>query len=84
MSALLSFPCGGVGMFECSLRHTTSRSATIHGTEGVITVPFPFWCPTQFQVQRMTGLGNEVAIAACVLPDTVLLGRACWLAAYII
>eukprot|EP00629_Pelagomonadales_sp_RCC1024_P017896 CAMPEP_0119291440 /NCGR_PEP_ID=MMETSP1329-20130426/42463_1 /TAXON_ID=114041 /ORGANISM="Genus nov. species nov., Strain RCC1024" /LENGTH=329 /DNA_ID=CAMNT_0007292269 /DNA_START=78 /DNA_END=1064 /DNA_ORIENTATION=+ len=59
VGALLRFPGGRVGTFECSLRHPTPRAATICGTEGVITVPFPFWCPTSFSVQTMTGLGSQ-------------------------
>ena len=33
--------------------------ATICGTKGVIEVQFPFWCPTKFSVQGMTGLGSQ-------------------------
>ena len=59
VSALLEWPCGGVGTFECSLRHPSPRSATICGSKGVIEVPFPFWCPTSFSVQTMSGLGSQ-------------------------
>lgn len=59
VGALLKFPGGGVGTFECSLRHPTPRGATICGTKGVITVPFPFWCPTEYTVQTMGGLGSQ-------------------------
>lgn len=59
VAALLHFPGGGVGTFECSLRHPSTRSAEICGSEGVIRVPFPFWCPTQVSSQRMTGLGSQ-------------------------
>jgi len=59
VSALLKFPCGGQGTFECSLRNPSPRVATIMGTLGVITVNFPFWCPTKFTVQGMTGLGSQ-------------------------
>ena len=59
VAALLSFPCGGIGTLECSLRHTSPRMATICGTRGVITVPFPFWCPTSFTVQPMAGAGSQ-------------------------
>mmetsp|Transcript_5117 Transcript_5117/g.15595 ORF Transcript_5117/g.15595 Transcript_5117/m.15595 type:complete len:342 (-) Transcript_5117:68-1093(-) len=59
VAALLRFPGGRVGTFECSLRHPTPRGATICGTKGVITVPFPFWCPTSYSVQTMTGLGSQ-------------------------
>jgi dihydrodiol dehydrogenase / D-xylose 1-dehydrogenase (NADP) len=59
VGALLAFPGGGVGTFECSLRHPSPRSAEICGTEGVIRVPFPFWCPTKVSSQRMTGLGSQ-------------------------
>ena len=59
VSAVLEFPCGGVGTLECSLMHASPRAATICGTEGVITVPFPFWCPTRFTVQRMDGAASQ-------------------------
>ena len=59
VSANLQWPCGGVGSFECSLRHPSPRSATICGTKGVIEVPFPFWCPDRFTVQTMDGLGSQ-------------------------
>ena len=59
VSALLEWPCGGVGTFECSLKHPSPRSATICGTKGVIEVPFPFWCPASFTVQTMSGLGSQ-------------------------
>ena len=59
VSALLEWPCGGVGTFECSLKHPSPRSATICGTKGVIEVPFPFWCPNTFTVQTMSGLGSQ-------------------------
>lgn len=59
VTATLQFPCGGVGTFECSLMHASPRTATICGTEGVITVPFPFWCPTSFTVQRMDGAASQ-------------------------
>jgi len=59
VAALLSFPCGGIGTLECSLRHASPREATICGTKGVITVPFPFWCPTTFTVQPMDGSASQ-------------------------
>ena len=59
VAALLSFPNGGVGTMECSLRHASPRAATICGTKGVITVPFPFWCPTTFTVQPMDGSASQ-------------------------
>jgi len=59
VGALLKFPGDRVGTFECSLRHPTPRGATICGTKGVLKVPFPFWCPTSFEVQTMTGLGSQ-------------------------
>eukprot|EP00322_Chrysochromulina_rotalis_P029249 CAMPEP_0115850228 /NCGR_PEP_ID=MMETSP0287-20121206/11855_1 /TAXON_ID=412157 /ORGANISM="Chrysochromulina rotalis, Strain UIO044" /LENGTH=331 /DNA_ID=CAMNT_0003304217 /DNA_START=145 /DNA_END=1140 /DNA_ORIENTATION=- len=73
VAALLSFPCGGIGTLECSLRHASSRSATICGTKGVITVPFPFWCPTTFTVQPMDGPASqhfgEAQSHTAVLPE---------------
>ena len=59
VTAVLEFPNGAVGTFECSLCHASPRSATICGTEGVITVPFPFWCPTSFTVQPMAGAASQ-------------------------
>ena len=59
VAALLEWPDGGVGSFECSLRHPSPRAATICGTKGVIEVPFPFWCPTSLTVQTMSGLGSQ-------------------------
>jgi len=50
---------GGIGTLECSLRHASPREALICGTEGVIRVPFPFWCPTRFTVQRMEGAASQ-------------------------
>uniref|UniRef100_A0A7S0LRW1 D-xylose 1-dehydrogenase (NADP(+), D-xylono-1,5-lactone-forming) n=1 Tax=Coccolithus braarudii TaxID=221442 RepID=A0A7S0LRW1_9EUKA len=58
VSALLQFK-QGVGTLECSLRHASAREATICGTKGIIRVPFPFWCPTSFTVQTMSGLGSQ-------------------------
>lgn len=49
----------GVGTFECSLRHPSPRDAVICGTLGVIRVEFPFWCPTAFTVQKMSGQGSQ-------------------------
>ena len=59
VGALLRFPGDRIGTFECSLRHPTPRGATICGSKGVLQVPFPFWCPTSFSVQTMTGLGSQ-------------------------
>eukprot|EP00621_Florenciella_sp_RCC1693_P014666 CAMPEP_0182533486 /NCGR_PEP_ID=MMETSP1323-20130603/13711_1 /TAXON_ID=236787 /ORGANISM="Florenciella parvula, Strain RCC1693" /LENGTH=201 /DNA_ID=CAMNT_0024743377 /DNA_START=40 /DNA_END=645 /DNA_ORIENTATION=- len=59
ISALLKFPDGKHGTLECSLRNPSPRQATICGTKGVIEVQFPFWCPTKFTVQGMTGLGSQ-------------------------
>jgi dihydrodiol dehydrogenase / D-xylose 1-dehydrogenase (NADP) len=59
VSALLEWPCGGVGTFECSLSHPSPRAAVICGTEGVIELPFPFWCPASLTVQTMGGLGSQ-------------------------
>ena len=44
VTAIIEFPGRRMGMFECSLAHCSTRSASIHGSEGVIDVPFPFWC----------------------------------------
>lgn len=62
--ALLHFGGGdgaprGVGTLECSLRHPSPRAATICGTKGVIRVAYPFWCPTSFTVQTMTGVSSQ-------------------------
>ena len=35
------------------------RTATICGTKGVIRVAYPFWCPTSFTVQTMTGPASQ-------------------------
>ena len=59
VTALLDFSGGGVGTLECSLMHASPRAATICGTKGVITVPFPFWCPTRFTVQPMDGVASQ-------------------------
>lgn len=59
VTAIIEFSNKKVGTFECSLAHTSERSATVYGTLGVIDVPFPFWCPTQVKVTRMTGLGSQ-------------------------
>eukprot|EP01082_Thalassiosira_pseudonana_P004917 g4315.t1 g4315 contig15:774800-775923(+) len=59
VTAIIEFPGKKIGSFECSLAHCSSRSATIYGSGGVIDVPFPFWCPTQVKVTKMTGLGSQ-------------------------
>ena len=59
VTAIIEFPGKKVGTFECSLAHTSERSATVYGTHGVIDVSFPFWCPTQVKVTKMTGLGSQ-------------------------
>ena len=59
VSALLHFPCGGVGTIECSLGHASPREATVCGTKGVLRVPYPFWCPTEFSVQTMSGPASQ-------------------------
>ena len=59
VSALLQFPCGGVGTIECSLGHASPREATICGTKGVLRVPYPFWCPTEFSMQTMSGPASQ-------------------------
>ena len=55
----LRFPGDRIGTFECSLRHPTPSGATICGSKGVLKVLFPFWCPTSYSVQTMTGLGSQ-------------------------
>ncbi|KAL3767926.1 hypothetical protein ACHAWO_001822 [Cyclotella atomus] len=59
VTAIIEFPGKKIGTFECSLAHTSERSATVYGTKGVIDVCFPFWCPTQVKVTKMTGLGSQ-------------------------
>eukprot|EP00584_Thalassiosira_punctigera_P020351 CAMPEP_0172554118 /NCGR_PEP_ID=MMETSP1067-20121228/53243_1 /TAXON_ID=265564 ORGANISM="Thalassiosira punctigera, Strain Tpunct2005C2" /NCGR_SAMPLE_ID=MMETSP1067 /ASSEMBLY_ACC=CAM_ASM_000444 /LENGTH=341 /DNA_ID=CAMNT_0013342427 /DNA_START=67 /DNA_END=1092 /DNA_ORIENTATION=+ len=59
VTAIIEFPGSKIGSFECSLAHCSSRSATIYGSGGVIDIPFPFWCPTQVKVTKMTGLGSQ-------------------------
>lgn len=59
VTAIIEFPGKKIGTFECSLAHASDRSATVYGTRGVINVPFPFWCPTQVNVTKMTGLGSQ-------------------------
>uniref|UniRef100_A0A6U4L2C4 D-xylose 1-dehydrogenase (NADP(+), D-xylono-1,5-lactone-forming) n=1 Tax=Phaeomonas parva TaxID=124430 RepID=A0A6U4L2C4_9STRA len=59
VSALLEFDEGRLGNFECSLGHTSDRIAKVYGTEGVIEVSYPFWCPTEIKVTRMTGCGSQ-------------------------
>jgi len=59
VAALLRFPGNRVGTLECSLKNPTARVGVVNGTEGVIRVPFPFWCPTEFSLQRMSGLGSQ-------------------------
>ncbi|KAL3802634.1 hypothetical protein HJC23_011958 [Cyclotella cryptica] len=59
VTAIIEFPGKKIGTFECSLAHTSERSATVYGTLGVINVPFPFWCSTQVTVTKMTGLGSQ-------------------------
>lgn len=59
VTAIIEFPGKKIGTFECSLAHTSERSATVYGTMGVIDVPFPFWCPTLVKVTKMTGLGSQ-------------------------
>ena len=29
------------------------------GTKGVLRVPYPFWCPTEFSVQTMSGPASQ-------------------------
>ncbi|KAH8055589.1 D-xylose 1-dehydrogenase [Aureococcus anophagefferens] len=41
------------------LKNPTARVGVVNGTKGVIRVPFPFWCPTEFSLQRMSGLGSQ-------------------------
>ncbi|KAH8086239.1 D-xylose 1-dehydrogenase [Aureococcus anophagefferens] len=59
VAALLRFPGNRVGTLECSLKNPTARVGVVNGTKGVIRVPFPFWCPTEFSLQRMSGLGSQ-------------------------
>lgn len=59
VTAIIEFPENKIGSFECSLAHCSDRSATIYGSEGVIDIPFPFWCPTKIKVTKMTGLGSQ-------------------------
>lgn len=56
--ALIRFP-SGIATVECSLRHASKRAAYVCGTEGVIELPYPFWCPTQLLVTRMTGTASQ-------------------------
>ena len=48
-----------MGTFECSLGHCSDRSAVVYGTKGIITINFPFWCPTSFTVVLMEGRGSQ-------------------------
>lgn len=59
VTALLEFPRKRFGRFECSLAHCSERDAVVYGTDGVIKVPYPFWCPTKFSVVRMSGPGSQ-------------------------
>uniref|UniRef100_A0A7S3T8Y6 D-xylose 1-dehydrogenase (NADP(+), D-xylono-1,5-lactone-forming) n=1 Tax=Emiliania huxleyi TaxID=2903 RepID=A0A7S3T8Y6_EMIHU len=59
VAATLRFAGGGVGSFECSLRHASPREAVICGSRGVVRVPYPFWCPTQLLVQPMGGAASQ-------------------------
>lgn len=59
VSALIEFPGGKFGTFECSLAHCSDRSATVYGSAGIIEIPFPFWCPTKVKVTKMTGMGSQ-------------------------
>ena len=59
VAALLEFPGGRTATFECSLCSASPRTATICGTKGVIRVAYPFWCPTSFTVQTMTGPASQ-------------------------
>ena len=76
VSALLEFPGGKMGTFECSLAHCSDRSAVVYGTKGVIRVPFPFWCPTTIEVTNMSGLGSqtwsEPVQHSFALPDGIM------------
>ena len=58
-AATLAFQGGGIGTFECSLRHASARDAIICGTQGVIRVKYPFWCPTSISVQVMNGEASQ-------------------------
>jgi len=59
VSALLEFPFGRTGTFECSLAHASERSAVVYGTGGIIEIPFPFWCPTKLVVTKMSGQASQ-------------------------
>ena len=59
VAVLLEFPGGRTATFECSLCSASPRTATICGTKGVIRVAYPFWCPTSFTVQTMTGPASQ-------------------------
>ena len=39
--------------------HCSPREALVCGTKGVVRVMYPFWCPTSFSVQRMSGAGSQ-------------------------
>ena len=75
VSALLEFPGGKMGTFECSLAHCSERSAAVYCTGGVIEIPFPFWCPTKFKVIKMSGQGSqnweEPVVTEIALPEGV-------------
>uniref|UniRef100_A0A7S4HUZ5 D-xylose 1-dehydrogenase (NADP(+), D-xylono-1,5-lactone-forming) n=1 Tax=Odontella aurita TaxID=265563 RepID=A0A7S4HUZ5_9STRA len=59
VSALVEFPGSKFGTFECSLAHCSERSAAVYGTEGTIELSFPFWCPTEIKVTKMSGQGSQ-------------------------
>eukprot|EP00967_Tisochrysis_lutea_P071779 scaffold95484_cov27-Tisochrysis_lutea.AAC.1 len=59
VAATVRFGSGGIGTLECSLKHASPREAVICGTRGVIRIPFPFWCPTRFTIQRMEGPASQ-------------------------
>jgi len=59
VSALVEFSGKRMGTFECSLAHCSERSAAVYGSEGIIEVPFPFWCPTEVRVTRMSGQASQ-------------------------
>ena len=43
---------GALTSFTSSIEAFSDRGATIVGTEGTITVPAPFWCPSGFTIER--------------------------------
>ena len=62
VSFLGRYPSGSMAVLSAGFDACSARQATIVGTQGLIRIGFPFWCPTEIEVcpDPLTGSDGQV------------------------